>query len=341
MELDRRHFLGASGAGLLCTLAGQRVRTDEQADLRALAGGLEQPAPRAAAAQAPAPEPQPAPGGVRREFWVQAEPRRWTIVPGKRDEMMDRPIRGRTTFDALVYREYEPRFARPKGLGTMPGPKLEAVEGDLLVVHFRNRTDVPVTMHPHGVYYPPRHDGAFKGRFTSAGGFVVPGGRHTYVWECREGTAGVWPYHDHGPLDPLPMARGLFGALVVRRSGERPPDAEHVLVLHALGTLETGLRRTFHCVNGRAFAGSTPTFTARVGQRVAQHVIALGDGFHTYHLHGHRWRGPDGVVRDTATVGPAERLSLEFVEDNPGRWAYHCHVPGHQHEGMAGWYVVR
>jgi FtsP/CotA-like multicopper oxidase with cupredoxin domain len=28
------------------------------------------------------------------------------------------------------------------------------------------------------------------------------------------------------------------------------------------------------------------------------------------------------------------------VEDNPGRWLYHCHVLSHQDQGMAGWYIV-
>jgi FtsP/CotA-like multicopper oxidase with cupredoxin domain len=29
------------------------------------------------------------------------------------------------------------------------------------------------------------------------------------------------------------------------------------------------------------------------------------------------------------------------VEDNPGRWFYHCHVFSHLHMGMNGWYLVR
>ena len=59
-------------------------------------------------------------------------------------------------------------------------------------------------------------DGAYKGKFTQPGGFVKPGKTFRYVWDCREGTEGVWPYHDHGPLDPLPLYKGLFGLIHVR-----------------------------------------------------------------------------------------------------------------------------
>jgi FtsP/CotA-like multicopper oxidase with cupredoxin domain len=46
------------------------------------------------------------------------------------------------------------------------------------------------------------------------------------------------------------------------------------------------------------------------------------------------------VIIDTKTFGPADSFRLEFVEDNPGRWFYHCHVFTHFHMGMNGWYIV-
>ena len=33
-------------------------------------------------------------------------------------------------------------------------------------------------------------------------------------------------------------------------------------------------------------------------------------------------------------------FTARFVEDNPGRWFYHCHVFQHLHQGMNGWYLV-
>ena len=89
------------------------------------------------------------------------------------------------------------RSDRPR----IPGPLLDATVGDTLVVHFRNAVPLPVTMHPHGVFYSNEMDGAYKGYWTDPGGFVQKGRTFTYVWECPEGTQGTWMYHDHGPFE--------------------------------------------------------------------------------------------------------------------------------------------
>jgi FtsP/CotA-like multicopper oxidase with cupredoxin domain len=102
----------------------------------------------------------------------------------------------------------------------------------------------------------------------------------------------------------------------------------------------TGLDIPLECINGRSYAGNTPTFRAKVGDRVAFHVVAIDNDFHTFHIHGHRWQDPDGTILDTKTVGPGDSFTAEFTEDNPGRWFYHCHVFSHLHAGMNGWYIV-
>ena len=86
-------------------------------------------------------------------------------------------------------------------------------------------------------------------------------------------------------------------------------------------------------INGRAFVGNTPVFRARVGETVQWDVLSLGDDFHTFHVHGHRWRTPDGAVRDTQVVGPAESYKIRWREDAPGTWLYHCHVESHMMNG--------
>jgi FtsP/CotA-like multicopper oxidase with cupredoxin domain len=184
-------------------------------------------------------------------------------------------------------------------------------------------------------------DGSYKGRFTDAGGFVQPGRSFRYVWDAVAGTEGNWHYHDHGPTDPLPVYKGLFGSLIVRPQGAPKPDRDFFLAFHSFQPVATGIDRAFWCLNGRAYAGNTPTFHARVGQRVAFRVFALDNDFHTFHLHGHRWRNESGKMVDNVTLGPADSISAEFVEDNPGRWFYHCHVFTHLHAGMNGWYVVK
>ncbi len=344
--LDRRTFLGLSGATFLCTLAGHHVLTDgSKVNIDHLAREVDVPANVAeqnGAAGASAAEVSAlSASGPTREYWITAEERRWNIVPTHRDQMMAAPIKeGRTTFNAYGYRPYSANFATPLAPASVPGPLIEAEVGETVIVHFRNKLKAPVTVHPHGIFYANEMDGTYKGKFTDAGGFVQHNRTFTYIWEAREGTEGTWIYHDHGPMDPLPVFKGLFGPLVIRKQGEVRPDREFFLGFHTWDPTVTGLQGDYFCINGHAYAGNTPTLEAKVGERVAFHVYGMDNFFHTFHLHGHRWTSPDGTIIDTKTFGPAESFKLEFIEDNPGRWFYHCHVFEHLHMGMNGWYVV-
>ena len=309
----------------------------------AAARAIKPPRAKAAQNQGDFPTPEPAPTGRRREFWVQARSRTWNIVPKHHDEWHDHRVPGPTRFRALVYEAMTPGFAGSLGPPGMPGVSLHAEVGDLLVVHFRNADEhfgQALTMHPHGVRYNPNYDGTYLGDFTRSGGFVEPGEEFTYLWEATPDSVGVWPMHDHGPNHTLNSFRGLFGSVVIRAKDEQLPDVERILFLHSLSPPVTGLHRVFHTINGRSYAGNTPTITARVGQDVALHVMGGDQNFHDFHVHGHRWRDPAGRFVDTPTVGPNETITARFVEDNPGRWLYHCHVFTHQDNGMAGWYDV-
>jgi FtsP/CotA-like multicopper oxidase with cupredoxin domain len=195
-------------------------------------------------------------------------------------------------------------------------------------------------MHPHGVKYNPEYDGAYMGEFTRAGGFIAPGETFTYQWECTPDSVGAWPYHDHGPNHTLNTFRGLFGAIVIRPRGAKRPDRLYTVFAHQLPPPVTGLDRNFQCLNGRAYAGNTPTLRARVGQDVEINAFGMDSNFHTFHIHGHRWKDPAGAYVDNPAMGPNESVTARFVEDNPGRWLYHCHVFTHQDTGMTGWYVV-
>jgi uncharacterized cupredoxin-like copper-binding protein len=343
----RRSFFGLSaGAALLCTIGGQEIRLDDPDAARkadALAAQVQRPPGAAPQDELSFPTPAPQPGGSRREYWVQARTRGWDVAPTARDDWHDRPVRGKRRFRALVYQLMQPGFAGPAGPPLIPGPTLHAEVGDVLVVHFRNaaaKLRQALTMHPHGVRYTPDYDGVYLGDHTRIGGFIAPGEEFTYTWEATPDSVGVWPYHDHGPNHTLNTFRGAFGAIVIRERGAKAPDVEHVLFLHSLLPPVTGLGRAFQAINGRTFAGNTPTIETRVGQDVALHVMGMDGNFHDFHIHGHRWKDAAGAFVDTPSVGPNETTTARFTEDNPGRWLYHCHVFSHQDAGMAGWYMV-
>ncbi len=97
----------------------------------------------------------------------------------------------------------------------------------------------------------------------------------------------------------------------------------------------------FQTINGRAFVGNTPVYEAKVGETVQWDVLAMGDEFHTFHVHGHKWRTDAGTPEDTRGLGPAESFRVRWKEDAPGTWLYHCHVESHMAQGMIGLYRVK
>lgn len=233
----------------------------------------------------------------------------------------------------------------------VPGPTIQMTEGDCLEVTLVNRASERVGAHAHGVDYTVASDGT-----PLNDGCVAPGNRRTFVWSThaasarsdgtvRPGSAGYWHYHDHcmGTAHGTKgIARGLFGALIVRRAGDPVPDRRpKVLVMSGV---QFNLRR----------APRTPMPRANLGERVEFVVIGHGDLFHTFHLHGHRWAdtrtgetetpAQDAVVVDNRTLGPGDSFGFQFVagEDvGPGAWMYHCHVQNHADAGMEGLFVVR
>jgi len=275
-----------------------------------------------------------------REYWVAAVPVSWNVVPNRRDAIEGESLTAQqTTFRTVVYRQYTKDFAKPvanaQGDEGIQGPLLRARVGDTILVHFRNLdtlTNHPHSMHFHGVRYRPGSDGAYIPGFSGPGANVKPGETFTYRLVAEKSAVGVWPYHDHSPSMMESIEGGMYGALSILGPGEEAPDREFVVYLSThLG---------FMTIDGRAFVGNTPVFKAKVGDVVQWDVLTLGDDFHTFHVHGHRWIQPDGTPRDTQVIGPAESFRLRWVEDTPGTWLYHCHVESHMMNGMIGIYRV-
>jgi FtsP/CotA-like multicopper oxidase with cupredoxin domain len=281
---------------------------------------------------------------VQRDVWVAAVPMVFDMVPWGKD-----PISG-TTFtseqrfmQATIFRRTTRNWRRPlrnsdvssQPRDGVPGPLIRARVGDTINVHFKN-LEPPGgrahSMHFHGVRYPPSSDGAFVPGISGPDAEVKPGQTWTYKLRAIRESEGVWPYHDHAPDMHHAIEEGMYGALSIIGKKDRWPDREFVVVFNTTPDFET--------INNRAFIRNTPTFRARVGDRVQWDVLALGSAHHTFHVHGHRWVDEDRVPLDTRTIGPAESFRVGWTEREPGTWLYHCHREDHMSRGMVGLYKV-
>lgn len=303
--------------------------------------------------------------GRTREYWIQVDNITWNVVPNGRDEMMGMTFSAdQTTYTALGYRAYTHNWGKPLPGGDdigpnngVPGPIIRGRVGDTIVIHFRNndqKYNNPYSIHPHGVQYGPDSDGSWMAADPDRRGTAVaPGETYTYTWKCPTTSPGTWVYHDHSkpmpnqavqaddraPVMELAVMMGLYGFIVVTDDTYRPVDREFFLFMSEFWSTYMPVRVDMMGFNGYAFVDNTPTVRARAGERVRWHIGALGQLPHVFHVHGHRWWNGQRFV-DSQDIQASETLVLEWDEDNPGDWLYHCHYSDHFAMGMAGRYVV-
>lgn len=112
----------------------------------------------------------------------------------------------------------------------------------------------------------------------------------------------------------------------------REPDRE--INLRLTGNME----RYMWSFDGVKFSDAEP-MRFNKGERLR--IVLANDTMmnHPIHLHG-MWselENADGkfqVRKHTVNVQPAQKISYAVTADNPGRWAYHCHMLFHMEAGM-------
>ena len=94
-------------------------------------------------------------------------------------------------------------------------------------------------------------------------------------------------------------------------------------------------------LNNVVWNEQTPPIALKSGERVELAMMNRTMMSHPMHLHGHRFqvveidgRRFDGALRDTVLVPPGKRVVVAFDANNPGHWAFHCHLLYHGHAGM-------
>jgi FtsP/CotA-like multicopper oxidase with cupredoxin domain len=246
--------------------------------------------------------------GKTRVYFLGADEIAWNYAPGgdrlgamngtaDPDVWLKRGAEGvPPVFRKATYREYtdgtfttlKPRPPEWAHLGIL-GPVIRAEVGDHIVVTLKNNTIVPLSLHPHGVFYTKASEGSRYPDGTTgpdlADDAVAPGQTYTYHWEVPE-RAGpgpgdpssvVWLYHSH--VDSMrDTAAGLAGVIIVTRQGSARPDGSPTDVDREFVTLFTILDETlshYSVVNTPLFApGSGAAMMADKDEKMPMPMVA-------------------------------------------------------------------
>ncbi len=146
------------------------------------------------------------------------------------------------------------------------------------------------------------------------------------------------------------LRRGFFNKSTFRPDLESPSLHR---ILENLSYQNESLTKADDGVNDASFHLKDGLVIQHKGFKVVDLIIQnFDEGNHPMHLHGHKFwvlaqahgdfPGYDKVNldlsnplrRDTATLEGYGWMLLRFVTDNPGIWAFHCHIAWHSEAGL-------
>jgi manganese oxidase len=230
--------------------------------------------------------------------------------------------------------------------GQTPGPTIEVVEGDKVRIFVTNKLPEHTTIHWHGMLLPNGMDGV--GGVTQP---HIPAGK-TFVYEFAIKGSGTFMYHPHSD-EMVQMAMGMMGSLVVHPKDPqfRRVDRDFAFIMSSyrfdpgtsLPQVAEMTEFNIWTFNARVFPG-IDVMPVRQGDRVRIRMANLTMTNHPIHLHGHHFAVsctdggwvPESAQWPEATIDvPVGSIrAVDFVADQSGDWAFHCHKSHHTMNSM-------
>ena len=219
--------------------------------------------------------------------------------------------------------------------GQVPGPQIRVKEGDRVKMIVKNNLPESTAVHFHGLELPNNMDGV---PFITQPP-IKPGESFTYEFTVPDGNHGSHMYHSHHNAAKQ-VGLGLLGAFIVEPRNPKPiekADVDYVMILN------DGMHG--YTLNGKGFPATEPVKTKK-GQKLRLRFMNEGMMIHPMHLHGMHmtviakdgWEQPAPWKCDTLNIAPGERWDVIVNCNNPGVWAFHCHILPHAESdhGMFG-----
>lgn len=215
----------------------------------------------------------------------------------------------------------------------IPGPQIRVKEGERVRVILKNELPESTVIHFHGLSIPIDQDGV---PFITQP--PVKTGQ-SFTYEFTVPNSGSHMYHSHHNAAKQ-VGLGLLGAFIVepkRATAMERADLDYVMILN------DGMHG--YTLNGKSFPATEP-LVAKRGQKVRIRFMNEGMMIHPMHLHGmpmtviakDGWAQPAPWKCDTLNIAPGERWDVIVNCNNPGTWAFHCHILPHAESdhGMYG-----
>ncbi len=249
-----------------------------------------------------------------------------------------------------VVREMAPGFkAHLWGYnGQSPGPTIEVVEGDRVRIYVTNKLPEHTSIHWHGQRLPNGMDGVTG--LNQPG--IHPG--KTFVYEFVARRPGTFMYHPHAD-EMVQMAMGMMGFWITHPKTKHPNisevDRDFCFLLNAYDIdpgaytpkIMTMMDFNLWSWNSRIFPG-IDSLNVRKNDKVRIRVGNLTMTNHPIHIHGHEFEvtGTDGgpVPKSarwpevTTDIAVGQMRQFEFLADEEGDWAFHCHKSHHTMNAM-------
>ncbi len=266
----------------------------------------------------------------------------WQQVPGYGNQVITPTLDGDTKVFDMTVDEISHQITATMdpvdALGfnaTWPGPQLRVIEGDKVRAVFRNNLHESTGIHFHGQDVPNAMDGV---PFVTQPP-ILPGESFTY--EFTANPAGSHMYHSHHNATDQ-VGRGLLGAFIVEPADPAQRyDAKYGATQDIIWISNDAFGG--FTINGRQFPATAP-IVAQLGEVIVIRFMNEGVMMHPWHVHGMPMRivardgyplGSAEFTCDTLGVNPGERWDAVITCDNPGAWAFHCHILTHA-EGPRG-----
>ena len=232
--------------------------------------------------------------------------------------------------------------------GQSPGPTIEVVEGDRVRIFVTNKLPEHTSIHWHGQRLPNGMDGV-----AGLNQPAIPSGK-TFVYEFVARRPGTFMYHPHAD-EMVQMAMGMMGFWITHPKEAHPHiaevDRDFVFLLNAYDIepgsytpkIMTMLDFNLWTWNSRTFPGIDP-LVVRKNDNVRIRVGNLTMTNHPIHVHGHEFTvtGTDGGPTPpgsrwpevTTDIAVGQMRQIEFLADEVGDWAFHCHKSHHTMNAM-------